>query len=519
MVFALFLLSLFLVFSFALSSYFSLLFSCSYSSLSSFVFVLFLFSSRKTWTETETPNPAPHCRWTTPLDNLPPDNPPPDNPPPDRPKFRSFFPSSCHKFHSSFSLLGSFRWIFLAPEPWNVHIWALGLSCETPAAPPDRAAGARTRQPENSKRAHFTAPALQTPPKFHERTPRERKKKETCGGKREEKARNFGLPTLRASTLRGLHPSGPPPFGASTLRGPTLRGRFGQSRPIRMAKVGLAKVGLSHLDRSQWDAATSWTDSDVPCALCGTMPATQTPRLRLCFGRQDCEPVTRPNPPVNSILNCGALLLLGILSDHSSTHSARLDEGGLTCVWLRRECGSIHFCRDRHVQSCKSFLVWVDHGDHVAKPSDHVICAPGLTQHRPNSPHPVTPGQRETPLVAMFPTPHLHLRRCSPFRTEPHLRSGKVGVIILHRFSGNVKSDGQWAQWNTACVVTNRVQKKNLSSGHLWNKNTETTHLLQICVQRNYCLFELTVPKLLVTFDIIRKSDKHFWEENYAEPV
>ena len=30
-----------------------------------------------------------------------------------------------------------------------------------------------TRQPENSKRAHFTAPALQTPPKFHERTPRE----------------------------------------------------------------------------------------------------------------------------------------------------------------------------------------------------------------------------------------------------------------------------------------------------------------------------------------------------------
>ena len=44
-----------------------------------------------------------------PPDNPPPDNPPPDNPPPDRPKFRSFFPSFRHNFHSSFSLLGSFR--------------------------------------------------------------------------------------------------------------------------------------------------------------------------------------------------------------------------------------------------------------------------------------------------------------------------------------------------------------------------------------------------------------------------
>ena len=60
-----------------------------------------------------------------------------------------------------------------------------------------------TRQPENSKRAHFTAPALQTPPKFHERTPRERKKKENCGGKRKKKREILGSPTLRGSTLRG----------------------------------------------------------------------------------------------------------------------------------------------------------------------------------------------------------------------------------------------------------------------------------------------------------------------------
>ena len=53
----------------------------------------------------------------------------------------------------------------------------------------------------------FERPALQTPPKFHERTPRERKKKENCGGK-------WGLPTLRAP-----HPFGPPTFGAPTFSG------------------------------------------------------------------------------------------------------------------------------------------------------------------------------------------------------------------------------------------------------------------------------------------------------------
>ena len=39
---------------------------------------------------------------------------------------------------------------------------------------------------------HFRAPALQTPPKFHERTPRDGRKTEKCGGKREKKAQNFG---------------------------------------------------------------------------------------------------------------------------------------------------------------------------------------------------------------------------------------------------------------------------------------------------------------------------------------
>ena len=52
-------------------------------------------------------------------------------------------------------------------------------------------------------RAHFRSPALQTPPKFHARTPKREKKEKNCGGRGKKKARNFGHPTLRGPTLRG----------------------------------------------------------------------------------------------------------------------------------------------------------------------------------------------------------------------------------------------------------------------------------------------------------------------------
>ena len=52
-----------------------------------------------------------------------------------------------------------------------------------------------TRQPENSKRAHLSAPALQTPiPR--KKTKRERKKIKNCGGRGKKKARNFGRSRL-----------------------------------------------------------------------------------------------------------------------------------------------------------------------------------------------------------------------------------------------------------------------------------------------------------------------------------
>ena len=83
--------------------------------------------------------------------------PAPDLPPPDRPNFRALFllllPFS-HLFSLSggllvfFSLWGSSRGIvvvFWRPAPSNVHVWALGLSCDAPAAwgPPASGRGFR----------------------------------------------------------------------------------------------------------------------------------------------------------------------------------------------------------------------------------------------------------------------------------------------------------------------------------------------------------------------------------------
>ena len=86
------------------------------------------------------------------------------------------------------------------------------------------AVGARTRQSENSKRAHFRAPALQNNTKIPRTDTQIDTKRAKRWREREEKARNFGPPTLRGPTLSVPHPSGPHPFGTPPLRGPTLRG-------------------------------------------------------------------------------------------------------------------------------------------------------------------------------------------------------------------------------------------------------------------------------------------------------
>ena len=61
-----------------------------------------------------------------------------------------------------------------------------------------------TRQPENSKRAHFRAPGASNTTKIPRKDPqRERRKSENGAREGEKKSAKFWAPTLRAPTLRG----------------------------------------------------------------------------------------------------------------------------------------------------------------------------------------------------------------------------------------------------------------------------------------------------------------------------
>ena len=164
-------------------------------------------------------------------------------------KISIFFSLSRATIFILFSLYGGllveFRWCL---KRRSLQIWALGLSCETPAAL--GAAGAS----HDSTRTPNVHISMQRRFKHHQNStkgnPREGKK-ENCG-RRGKKARNFGP----------HHPSGPhfsrfkpPPFGAPlflglgtlrglTVRGPTLRRHVGLKRQwpkqVRPEQVNLA---------------------------------------------------------------------------------------------------------------------------------------------------------------------------------------------------------------------------------------------------------------------------------------
>ena len=91
-------------------------------------------------------------------------------------------------------------------------------------------AGARTRQPENSKRAHLSALVLQTPPKFNEKTPREGRKERILWRERKKKERNFGRSRRRAVPAKGG-----PGEGRSRRRAVPAKGGPGEGRSRRRA--------------------------------------------------------------------------------------------------------------------------------------------------------------------------------------------------------------------------------------------------------------------------------------------
>ena len=160
------------------------------------------------------------------------------------------------------------------------------------AGPSRRGRRGFTRQPENSKRAHLTAPALPNTTKIpREDTQRKTKRAKMGAGEGKKRRKMLGGPadqhTLQHTptpTSDRFHPKttfirptlppppfGPPPVGPPTLLGPTFSGLaphpsepppFGAAqKTLILAKNGLAKNGLSRV-WSPTQAGLKW------CAIC-----------------------------------------------------------------------------------------------------------------------------------------------------------------------------------------------------------------------------------------------------------
>ena len=178
-----------------------------------------------------------------------------------------------------------------------MHIWALGLSCETPAAPLTRQQG----------------PGASTPPKFHERTPRERrKKKKNVAGGGKKKARNFGPPTLLGSTLLG-----------STLRRPhTLSSQ--NSTCKNWPKTNWPKSKLAEVDRAHHvSGGNAWSALTSPrCHLVSFSPANGAPWGSICWSSRAWNPrssgfcsfVALGAPFLSVLTPPGAAVLLAIVA-------------------------------------------------------------------------------------------------------------------------------------------------------------------------------------------------------------
>ena len=133
--------------------------------------------------------------------------------------FALFFPSSpATKFVLFFPLWGSSREILVVfVKTWTLKCARVEFSgCRVKP----RGLWGRwgfTQQPENSKRAHLTAPALPNTTKI----PREDPQRDTKRAKRwwetEKKARNFGPSHPPGPHPPGPHPSGPNPSGPSRI--------------------------------------------------------------------------------------------------------------------------------------------------------------------------------------------------------------------------------------------------------------------------------------------------------------
>ena len=126
------------------------------------------------------------------------------------PKFRAFFfpPPATIFFLLSLSCgpFVEFRWCLKRRGPALCTLGVLGLPCASPGGPVWWGRRGFT-QPE-SPNVHISGfRPSKTPTKFHERTPRERKKNANCGGRSEKKSEILGGPA------EGCPPEGCPAEG------------------------------------------------------------------------------------------------------------------------------------------------------------------------------------------------------------------------------------------------------------------------------------------------------------------
>ena len=148
-----------------------------------------------------------------------------DSPPPDPPKNSLLFFHSPATFFVLSPSLGCpyFGWCFEGLHP---RMCTLGLS--------------------NSKRAHFKAPALQTQPKFHEKTPERERENKSVSQEREtaKKSSKIWAPNPSGPLRAAHHRTHPPPQQHPPTTPPTTNTthnehqRSGQIRLKKMAKCG-----------------------------------------------------------------------------------------------------------------------------------------------------------------------------------------------------------------------------------------------------------------------------------------
>ena len=151
-----------------------------------------------------------------------------------------------------------------------MHVWALRLSCETPAAPPDRAAGGSHTTARELQTCTFEGPGASNTTKIPRKKPKEREKRiKTVAGEGKKSAK-FWAATLRGPTLRGPQLRGPHFFW---VRGPTMT-------PKMLAQIGLAKnwIGQNWLwPKPRWPKM-DWPKLDWPKLVKSGWPKRDWPK-------------------------------------------------------------------------------------------------------------------------------------------------------------------------------------------------------------------------------------------------